>query len=96
VAGISHDYAAPRRHQQRRWGWGIELAHLLRVQASSGQARTPRQVKRELNMFLYDLARTTAIDLVDAPIARHLIQTVYSRWWGLFPCYRIPDLAGHQ
>jgi hypothetical protein len=92
VAGIYRDYATPRRHQQRQLGWVIELAHLLGVQESSGQARTARQVKQELNTFLDNLAQTTARDLVDAPIARHLIQTLYSRWWGLFPCYGIPDL----
>jgi hypothetical protein len=92
VAGSYHDYAAPARRQQRQLGWVIELAHLLRVPEDAGQARTARQVKRELKAFLHDLAQATATDPGDVPVAQHLIQTVRNRWWGLFPCYRIPGL----
>jgi hypothetical protein len=73
-------------------GWVSELAHILRVREDSGQARTAQQVKCELKAFLHDLTRTTATDSVAAPVAQHLSQTIQRRWWGLFPCYRIPGL----
>ena len=75
MAGVDRDYAAPGRRQQRQVGWGIELAHLVRVREDSGPARTARQVKHALKGFLYGLAQAPATDPLDAPVAQHLIET---------------------
>jgi hypothetical protein len=92
VAGVYRDYAAPCHHHRQQLGWVIELAHLLRAEEDSGQARAVPQVKRELKAFLSSLAQATATDPVDAPVARHLIQAAHNRWWGSFTCYRLPGL----
>ncbi len=83
--------AAGRRHR-RPLGGLIELALRLRVEDEEGRPRRCRQVKREVQEFLSRLARDTAADAQDAPVARHVIQTVRNRWWGLFTCYRVRGL----
>jgi hypothetical protein len=54
--------------------------------------RTAREVKRRVNQFLHRLQNQTRQDARDAQIVAHIEKTVRNRWWGLFTCYRVPQL----
>jgi hypothetical protein len=62
--------------------------------------RTAREVKRRVNQFLRRLEQQTAADERDAQVIAHLTKTVRNRWWGLFTCFRVPQLPatnnGHE
>lgn len=92
AALVYRDYLSGSRRSRRRLKWVIELAHLLRVEEDDGRRRGARQVKREVNDFLRRLASETAADPDDASVAQHLIKTIRNRSWGLFTCYRVPEL----
>jgi hypothetical protein len=92
AAEVYRPYLALGRRFRHQLGWLTDLAHLLRVQDERGRPRQVRQVKREVKAFLTQLAKDTAPDPQDAPVAQHLIQTIRNRWWGLFTCFRVRDL----
>lgn len=77
------------KHQR---DWIIELARLFEAQDKLGQPRTARQVKREVTEFLTRLEQTAQEQPADAPIMAHVVKEVRHRWWGLFTCYRVPNL----
>jgi hypothetical protein len=89
---VYRTYLARSRRLRRQLDWLIQVAHLLRVHDERGQPRQARQVKREVKAFLTQLAKDTAQDPQDAPVAQHMIRTIRNRWWGLFTCFRVRDL----
>jgi len=51
-----------------------------------------RQVKREVRDFLKRLTREAKERPDDAEVIAHIVKAVRHRWWGLFTCYRIPNV----
>jgi len=92
AAEVYRNYLAAGRLARRHLGWITELAHLLRMEDEASQPRQARQVKREVKAFLAQLEHETADDPHHAAVARHVIQTIRNRWWGLFTCFRVRDL----
>ena len=92
AADVYRNYLSASRRSRCHLGWLIELAHLLRVEEEDGQRRQARQVKREVNDFLIRLTNEASSNRYDAPIAQNLSKTIRNRWWGLFTCYRVPEL----
>jgi hypothetical protein len=76
--------------QQREWI--IELARLFEPCDKAGQPRTARQVKREVKQFLEHLEQEAQAHPQDADVIACIIKAVRHRWWGLFVCYRIPNV----
>lgn len=70
----------------------IELARLLDPERARRYHRTTREVKRRVNQFLHRLQRKTRKDSADAVVVAHIEKTVRNRWWGLFTCFRVPQL----
>lgn len=77
---------------KRQREWLIELARLLDLEKARRYHRTARQVKQHVKRLFARLERETAEDATDASVVRHIVQTVRNRWWGLFTCYRVPQL----
>jgi hypothetical protein len=77
------------KHQR---DWIIELAQLFEAQDKLGRLRTARQVKRETTEFLERLELAAREQPDDAQVIAHIVKEVRHRWWGLFTCYRVPNL----
>jgi len=54
--------------------------------------RTAGEIKRRLNQFLRRLKKQTSSQEREAQVVAHIEKTVRNRWWGLFTCYRVPQL----
>jgi hypothetical protein len=84
----------------RQRTWLIELAHLLDKERAHRYHWTARDVKRRVSQWLRRLKQRTATDARDARTAAHITKTVRSWWWGLFTCFRVPQLPatnnGHE
>lgn len=93
-------YARDCARVRRQREWLIQLARLLDVEKARRYHRTARQVKKRVRQFLTQLERETANDALDAAVVHHIAKTVRNRWWGLFTCYRVPQLPatnnGHE
>lgn len=76
--------------QQREWI--IELARLFEPCDKAGQPRTARQVKREVKQFLNQLEQEAQARPQDEAVIACILKAVRHRWWGLFICYRIPNV----
>jgi hypothetical protein len=85
-------YAQPYQRVKHQRDWIIELAQLFEAQDKLGHPRTARQVKREVAEFLERLEQTAREHPDDAPVVAHMVKEVRHRWWGLFTCYRVPNL----
>lgn len=85
-------YAQLYQRVERQRTWIIELAQLFEVQDKLGHPRTARQVKREVAAFLKRLEQTARERPDDRPVVAHIVKEVRHRWWGLFTCYRVPNL----
>lgn len=70
----------------------IDLARLLEPVNKHGQRRTVRQVKREVKQFLENLEQKAAEQPADAEVIAGIVKAVRHRWWGLFTCYRMPNV----
>lgn len=92
-------FISPRRPYRREYArvkrqreWLIELARLLDPEKARRYHRTARQVKQRVKRLFARLERETAHDATDASVVRHIVKTLRNRWWGLFTCYRVPQL----
>jgi hypothetical protein len=78
----------------------IKLARLLDPERARRHHRTIREVKRRVNEWVRRLKKQTAADERDAQVVAHITKTVRNRWWGLFTCFRVPQLPatnnGHE
>ncbi len=92
VTDARRTYAKEYRVLVRQRTWLIELARLLDPVRARRYHRTAREVKRRVNQFLRRLKKQTRQDERDAQVAAHIEKTVRNRWWGLFTCYRVPQL----
>jgi len=92
VTDTRRTYAKEYRTLVRQRTWLIELARLLDPVRARRYHRTARAVKRRVNQFLRRLKKQTQADERDAQVAAHIEKTVRNRWWGLFTCYRVPQL----
>ncbi len=56
--------------------------------------RTAREIKRRVYHFLHRLKKQTshAQREQEIHVVAHIEKTVRNRWWGLFTCYRVPQL----
>ena len=70
----------------------IELARLLEPCDKQGRPRTARQVKQDVKQFLEGLEQEAAEQPDDAEVIACLVKAVRNRWWGLFTCYRVPNV----
>lgn len=77
------------KHQR---DWIIELDRCFEACDKLGRPRTARQVKQEVAGFLERLTREAAERSDDAEVVAHIVKAVRHRWWGLFTCYRIPNV----
>lgn len=77
------------KHQR---DWIIELDRCFEACDKLGCPRTARQVKQEVAGFLERLTREAAERSDDAEVVAHIVKAVRHRWWGLFTCYRIPNV----
>ena len=85
-------YAQAYQRVKHQRDWIIELAQLFEAQDKLGHSRTARQVKREVAAFLEHLEQIAREQPDDAPVIAHIVKEVRHRWWGLFTCYRVPNL----
>jgi len=94
VTDARRTYAKEYRALVRQRTWLIELARILDPVRARRYHRTARAVKRRVNQFLCRLKKQTSRAQCeqDAPIVAHIEKTVRNRWWGLFTCYRVPQL----
>ena len=92
VTDARRTYAKEYRTLVRQRTWLIELARLLDPVRARRYHRTARDIKRRVNQFLRRLKKQTHQDERDAQVAAHIEKTVRNRWWGLFTCYRVPQL----
>jgi len=77
------------KHQR---DWIIELDRCFEPCDEHGQRRTARQVKREVSDFLERLTCEAKERPDEAEVIAHIVKAVRNRWWGLFTCYRIPNV----
>lgn len=70
----------------------IELARLLEPCDKQGRPRTARQVKQDVKQFLEGLEQEAAEQPDDAEVIACIVKAVCNRWWGLFTCYRVPNV----
>lgn len=92
VTDARRTYAQEYRALVRQRTWLIELARLLDPVRARHYHRTARAVKRRVNQFLRRLNTQTIGDEREAQVVAHIEKTVRNRWWGLFTCYRVPQL----
>ncbi len=85
-------YTQPYERIKQQRAWIIELAQLIKAQDKLGHPRTARQVKREVTEFLERLEQAASKQPDDAPVIANIVKEVRHRWWGLFTCYRVPNL----
>lgn len=70
----------------------VELARLFEPCDKRGRARTARQVKREIKQFLKKLEQVATHGPDEAKVIASIVKAVRHRWWGLFTCYRVPNV----
>jgi len=92
VTDARRTYAKEYRALIRQRTWLIELARLLDPERAHRYHRTAREIKRRVNQFLRRLKKQTRQDEREATVVAHIEKTVRNRWWGLFTCYRVPQL----
>jgi flagellar biosynthesis chaperone FliJ len=92
IPTLREHYAQPYQRVNHQRDWIIELAQLLETPDKLGRPRTARQVKREVTEFLERLEQTAREQPDDAQVIAHIVKEVRHRWWGLFTCYRVPNL----
>jgi hypothetical protein len=100
VTALRQIYTPEYERLRRQRTWLIELARLLDTERARRYHRTAREVKRRVNQFLRRLNQQTVADQREAQVVAHLTKTVRNRWWGLFTCFRVPQLPatnnGHE
>jgi hypothetical protein len=92
ITAIRQGYTEPYAQLKRQSAWVIDLARLFEPVDAHGQRRTARQVKREVRQFLKNLEQTATEQPADAEGIAGIVKAVRHRWWGLFTCYRIPNV----
>jgi hypothetical protein len=88
-------FAEPVKQLKRQRQWLIDLEHLLDPALHSDQSPPKSQrVAQTVADYLDRLIKTVMAqdDLQDQLVARHIQQTFYSHWSGLFQCYDVPGL----
>lgn len=100
ITTLRQTYTSEYERLTRQRAWVIELARLLDPERARRYHRTAREVKRRVNEWLRRLKKQTAADERDAQVVAHITKTVRNRWWGLFTCFRVPQLPatnnGHE
>jgi hypothetical protein len=92
ITEVRRTYAREYHALTRQRTWLVELARLLDPERARRYHRTAREIKRRVNQFLHRLKKQTNLDERDAHVTAHIEKTVRNRWWGLFTCYRVPQL----
>lgn len=92
ISAIRQQYVEPYGQLKRQREWVIELAHLFEPCDKQGRPRTARQVKREVKQFLKRLEQEATEHPADSAAIAGIVAAVRNRWWGLFICYRIPNV----
>lgn len=91
---LRHAYAARYLQLKHQSEWVIELARLFEPYDSHGHARTARQVQRDVQQFLEQLEQQAPQqpDEAGKQVITGILKAVRHRWWGLFTCYRVPNV----
>ena len=92
LTAIRDQYVEPYRQLKHQSAWIIELARLFEPCDKQGQARTARQVKREVKQFLERLEQESSECPQAAKVITSIVKAVRNRWWGLFTCYRVSQM----
>jgi hypothetical protein len=92
LTALRHSYAERYGRIKQQRDWIIELDRCLEPEDEQGRRRTVRQVKRAVTEFLDRLTQEAKERPEEATVIAHIIKAVRHRWWGLFTCYRIPNV----
>ena len=92
ITALRHRYTEPYRHLQHQREWIIELDRCFDAEDEGGHRRTVRQVKQAVSLFLDRLAQEAKAQPDEAKVIAQITKAVRHRWWGLFTCYRIPNV----
>lgn len=92
ITALRARYTEQSRRLSHQREWVIELARLFEATDALGRPRTARQVKHEVTEFLEHLAHEATQRPDEANTVACIVKAVRNRWWGLFTCYRIPDV----
>ena len=92
ITVIRNNSAEPYAELKHQSAWVIELARLFEPCDKQGQARTARQVKREVKQFLERLEQEATERPDEAKVIGSIVKAVGHRWWGLFTCYRVSNV----
>ena len=89
---LSQRYTEQYQRLKHQRDWIIELDRCFEAYDELGCPRTARQVKQVVTKFLERLTREAAARSDEAEVVAHIVKAVRHRWWGLFTCYRIPNV----
>ena len=92
LTALRHRYTEQSDRIRHQRDWIIELDRCFEPEDEQGRRRTVRQVKRAVTEFLERLTQEAQERPEDAPVIAQIIKAVRHRWWGLFTCYRIPNV----
>jgi hypothetical protein len=92
ITALRHRYTEQYARLQHQRDWIITLDRCFEPEDERGQRRTVRQVKQDVTEFLEGLTQEAKERPAEAKIIAHIIKAVRHRWWGLFTCYRIPNV----
>jgi len=91
---IRYHFVEPYAQLKHQSAWVIELARLFEPCDKQGQARTARQVKREVKQFLDRLEHASRATQRpnEAEVITSIMKAIRNRWWGLFTCYQVSNV----
>lgn len=92
LTALRPHYAEQYARLKHQRDWIIELDRCFEACDKLGHPRTAQQVKQEVTKFLERLTREATERSDEAAIVAHIVKAVRHRWWGLFTCYRIPNV----
>jgi hypothetical protein len=92
LTALRHRYTEQYERIKQQRDWIIELDRCFEPEDEHGRRRTARQVKRAVTEFLERLTQKAQEHPDEAQVIAQIIKAVRHRWWGLFTCYRIPNV----
>ncbi|MEK7439755.1 MAG: hypothetical protein AABZ78_03080, partial [Chloroflexota bacterium] len=92
IPAIRDQYVEPYAQLKYQSAWIIELDRLFEPCDQQGQARTVRQIKREVKQFLEKLEQEATERPNEAKVIASIVKSIRHRWWGLFTCYRVSNV----
>jgi hypothetical protein len=87
-----YHYAESYTQLKHQSEWIIELDRLFEPCDKQGRPRTAHQVKHDVKKFLERLEQEAIEQPDEADVITGIVQAVRHRWWGLFTCYRVPNV----